>query len=796
MSSLVLALPLLLVSVLSDFDRELTYVTELRKQGFERLAELQCRKLTARDELSAMQRVRLNVELSKTLTVRALNSRQPQRNEFWNQATRVLQNEIAGATTPSSRVLLEVQLGLTMLEQAEWSRREAEIQAANEAGWQQARSQIRAAISQLKQVNESFVSLRRQQAGRDIALSSNELTELQRNTNYALSRAYRNQAFTYAQSPRDRNGALTLALNFLQPIAKEIQADELVWKSRMDRIECYRLRGDLAQASQLITKTNEQEVPSEFAGRLAAEGVRLAVAAKKPGTALQFVRQHANSNQPELELARVETLVALAEQKPENEAKAYRAEAAQIASNLERQHGTYWGMRGEILVARLAERAVNSGSNETNLLETTARTLLKQAQPDKAIEAFVRAANQAKRNGQPDQVFDFLNKAAIVYHQEGQLVPAVERFRDAAKSYPNNPQASEAHLQAIFDAAELYQTAARGQNAEADQRLSLYETLLEEHLKLWPQQKTANQVRLWFGRLSEARGRNEEATEAYRSVEVSSEHRSDAYGRLGKLYQRLFSRGGGEGVDDARQWFANRLAAERDSDVSRVLRAELAKLAFVPPADYQLAKNVLRETSLRPLYVVALAGSGEVATAQNELAKLLPLPPKDLLEILRGLQPIRDARPEEPKLRAMALECVRLLQPFADRLTDNERLSIQLAIADAASPTESLTTYRQLAKSQPRDRRIQLRYAELASLGRDRAAREEALTQWRLLVRQNKPRSNAWFRAKLGVAQTQFDKGEHERAKQMVELLKTLYPELGGPDLKQRFEALLKRIRL
>jgi|GEM_PF-4300934 len=790
MTSLALAIPLLLVSVLADFDRELTYVTALRKQGFDRLAELQCRKLTDRHELSAMQRVRLNVELSKTLTVRALNSRQPQRDEFWNQATRVLQNEIASTTTPSSRVLLEVQLGLTMLEQAEWSRREGEIQAANEAGWQQARVRIRAAITQLKQVNESFVTLRRQQAGRDAALSINETAELQRNTSYALSRAYRNQAITYAKNPKDKIGALTLALNFLQPIAKEVRADELVWKSRMDRIECYRLRGDLSKASQLITAANEQEVPPAFAGRLVAEGVRLAIAARKPETALQFVQQQANSNQPELELARVETLVALAEQKPENEAKAYRAETANIASRLEREHGTYWGMRGEILVARLAERAVNSGSQETNLLETTARTLLKQAQPDKAIDTFVRAANQAKRNGQPDQVFDFLNKAAIVHHQEGQLLPAVERFRDAAKSYPNNPGASEAHLQAIFDAAELYQTAARGQQAEADQHLTRYETLLREHLELWAQEKTANQVRIWFGRLSEARGNNEQAMEAYRAIEASSEHRSDAYRRLGKLYQRV---SGANGVSEARQWFASRLADERDSNVSQVLRTELAKLAFVPPADYELAKNVLRETSLRTLYVVALAGSGDTATAQNELAKLLPLPHEDLLEVLRGLQPIRDARPEDAKLRAMVLDCVKLLKLYTDRLSDDDRLLIRLAITDAASPAEALVTYRELAASRPRDRRIQLRFAELASLGRDRAAREEALKQWRLLVRQAKPRSKAWFRAKLGVAQTHFDKGEHEKSKQMVELLKTLYPELGGPDLKQRFEALLKR---
>ena len=101
--------------------------------------------------------------------------------------------------------------------------------------------------------------------------------------------------------------------------------------------------------------------------------------------------------------------------------------------------------------------------------------------------------------------------------------------------------------------------------------------------------------------------------------------------------------------------------------------------------------------------------------------------------------------------------------------------------------------YEALARQQPRDRRIQLRYAELLSQGRDRKSRTAALTQWRRVVQQSIPRSAEWFRGKLGVAQTYFDMGEHQKARELIELLMTLYPDLGGPKLQQSFNDLLKR---
>ena len=71
--------------------------------------------------------------------------------------------------------------------------------------------------------------------------------------------------------PADQIGSLTQALKLLQPLANDQQLDDVVWKARIDRIESYRLRGDLERASQLIAEANNETVPTEYMGRLAAE---------------------------------------------------------------------------------------------------------------------------------------------------------------------------------------------------------------------------------------------------------------------------------------------------------------------------------------------------------------------------------------------------------------------------------------------------------------------------------------------------------------------------------------------
>ena len=426
---------------------------------------------------------------------------------------------------------------------------------------------------------------------------------------------------------------------------------------------------------------------------------------------------------------------------------------------------------------------------------------------------FIRAAQQAERSGEHEKAFDFRRKAATVDYQQGLLQAAIDRFRDAALRFPGNARAAETHLLATFNAAALYQRQARGNDSasspsSARKLLLQYEALLGEHLEHWPERKSADQVRVWWGRLAEAQQDRSKARQLYQGVTPNSPHAKEVYPRLGTLLQAELnaSEASASSLSAARSWFAERLQEEQGTAALVAASLEFAKLAIrFSPREYAAAERVLRRAlaqssatssdsqTLKSLLVIASAGQGNLDQARRELQEALPLTKQPLIEILAGLQSIRDEQSDEGQLKAMSLDVVRLVQTYQSELQGTDRLLVDQAVADSAEPSDALAIYRRLAAEHIDNQRIQLRLAELLSLGRDRTARSEALEQWRLIVRQSQPRSASWFRAKLGVAQAHFSMGDHQQSRELIELLMALYPDLGGAELKPLFEQLLEK---
>ena len=791
---------LLLASTLTNFELEVDYAGALRARGLHRLAEVHCRQLLEDEELTPPQRVEGFIQLSKTLAERALNSRAPKRDEYWTKSTQVISEASADTDDPASKLLLKLQLGLTKLERAEWARREAEVVASADDDWQVARTLLREAIRELKSVEETLQQPAMRSGNR--GLTPNRVTELLRNTRYQLSRGYRNQAITYSVRPADSIASLNQALDRLQVLAGETASDPLVWTSRVDRIECYRLRGDLERAGKLIEQTRNP--PPELLGRLAAEGVRLALAAKRPDAAMRLLEnQEAGASHPDLELARIETLVRRAgETAVATDRKELQSTAAAAAAKLAEVHGNYWGLRGELLIARLADRSESSG--DTDLLDNTAKTMLKRDAPEKAVEMFIRAAQQAERDGAADKAFEFRRKAGTVEHQNGNLQLAIDRFRDAANRHPDNSAAAETHLLAVFDAAALYQQHARSRQQGAEKKLQQYESLLLEHLSAWPRASTADQARIWFGRLAEAKRNALAAIEAYRGIATGSEHAAEGFRRLDAIaHSRFADPSLREELLAAREWAAQRIGAEPNSATAAVLRLHLARLLMnFSPQDYAASTRLLREvertaagsrqaSQARALLVVATAGQSNSRQARVEFARIGSLEAASAIDALRGLQPLRDRKPNDRELQLLMGDCLRELAEDTPLSADDELL-IRQCRADVAERDDALAMYADLATAHPRNIRIQRRYAEVLSAGDDVS---DALEQWRIVVRRSRPRSPDWFRGKLGVAQAHFVAGEKARALELIEVLKALHPELGGPELKASFEALLRRAR-
>jgi tetratricopeptide (TPR) repeat protein len=115
------------------------------------------------------------------------------------------------------------------------------------------------------------------------------------------------------------------------------------------------------------------------------------------------------------------------------------------------------------------------------------------------------------------------------------------------------------------------------------------------------------------------------------------------------------------------------------------------------------------------------------------------------------------------------------------------------ALAAAGQRDEALRLIERLAKENPRDGQIQEEHALLLSDSADRPSLEAALAKWRELEQKSKPASPRWFRAKYHLAWAHERLGNKSHAVKIVTLTKVLHPELGGPELKAQFDALLAR---
>ncbi|MES1213158.1 MAG: hypothetical protein ABUL64_01090, partial [Singulisphaera sp.] len=69
----------------------------------------------------------------------------------------------------------------------------------------------------------------------------------------------------------------------------------------------------------------------------------------------------------------------------------------------------------------------------------------------------------------------------------------------------------------------------------------------------------------------------------------------------------------------------------------------------------------------------------------------------------------------------------------------------------------------------------------------------DALAAWQNIEVKSRSGSERWLRAKLHEALIYEQQGDRQRAAQAVNVVKTLYPEMGGPELKRQFLEVLKR---
>ncbi|MCE9604276.1 MAG: hypothetical protein K8U03_05160 [Planctomycetia bacterium] len=824
---------------------EARYLAGLRERRLFSLVEAYCRRRLGEAYLIERRRAELTVELSRTALEAALFAKSPEREELAARALKIVDDELRNKPSSAWRPLLDVQHGLVDLVWGERLREEAQLLDVGEPQLEQARARLRTAVMQLKQarttLEERLRELNRTRPSNvDSPLNSDvpdadDWASLRRNVDYQLGRAYRNQGESYPPRSADRASSLELAIETFESLTRAESTDSITWQARLEEVTCKRLLGDLMAAERVLDLVDAQAPPADVADRARAQRIRVRILAGRLDEARKFLRPEdtdaASNADADVRLAALEWLIAstVAEEKAgrTSEATEVRARAGALTRLIAERQAPYWARRAEALAASAV--ATSPAGHGDSSLAVAAASFYRQGNLDKAIEIYDQLFTQAWSKRQQELAFDAAFTAGAIEQGRKRHEAAAERFAKLSQTLADHPRSAEAQLLASYNLGQtLLATQANPDLLQAG--LARYAQSLETQIRQWPNAKETAQARVWLGRLRTQQRAWDAAAQAFGAVGLDASLALEAV--QGLIYCR------------SAQLAALRAAAQPTEPAFSVIEIELSRYvpgypdriaSPMPPASRAAAISLAKlgllygkqdfasgssathalslitavagepelpaeeRSTIEVWMIAALSATHRLDDALKRAVQLKTANPRDASAVVQLLDAMPTASDGINLVRAQTvMRLIGLLPSQRELLNATERLPVDRAEAralDLLGPAgETRRAYDALARNYPQDGDAQLAYAEFLSKQTDRESLTIAAAKWREIERASSESSPRWYRARLGMAEAYDKLGDRARAKQLIELTQALHPELGGPTLKPKYDALLMRL--
>ncbi len=799
------------------------YLDGLRQRQLYRLAEVYCEQRLTEPRLDAVTAAEMVVQLSQTLQQHARQAPLDAAGPIWSRAVQVVDDFVIKNPGSPWLTVVQIQGSLVHVSRGEMLRQIAELSGNNPKRTQEALEKLRIGIHLLRQYDSAIEEALRRSARPNVPGPSRvQLLNVQRNLRYQLARAYRNQAQCYAAASPDRDNALRQAIELFGPVARLDLDDEVVWDSGLEEVRCYRLMANKNLALRRLEQLEAQQPPPAIALEARGERIRLLIDDGETAAALALADENPTRDglsSAKLDYARLEAVLAAWEEvQATDKAKAQQLEGKiqSLIRHIQETHEPYWSLLADTLLARTRMTAGLSG--DVALLARAADGYLRGGQVEKAIELYEQAAAKSREKGQNDQAFDMGYMAASIEHEQKHYAKAKARFRALATTFRENPLACEAHLLAIFNA---------GQEAQQKQPPALdeYVQVAEEHIQIWPRSPTANHARWYVGRVRESQRKWDEAVAVYKQISPDHERFAPAIEAIShcfeaqltereavgesttsvgrsaaQLFEGLFLNAQG-GLPE--RWSPTErqaaLAAARmrmnycDRDYRRASQILAAALQRGPEPDPQWKEHALAAS------VAALAGEDRMDQAGQAIAAIQSRDGRLWLTMMEDLARTSRALPERAlpavgKLQLQAAKNISHLRAEFDAPSQKryDLLSAQ-ATAMSGDTAKAIQLFDKLAQDHARDAGIQEALGRLLVDSNDKQMLNAALNLWRDVAKKSREATPLWFRARYYTALAHHKLGNRDQSTNIVRTVAALHPELGGPELKAKFQELLKK---
>ncbi len=812
---------------------ESAFVDALRSRGLLRLLELYCRERLADPELTAAARAHYTITLANTLADRARKQQdQAARNQLWQQATELLQQYIAANRDSPRRPAAQCQLGIHQLTHGEWAWRQAEVATGRRRAElsAEARVQLEAAAQSFQAVVRQVAELRRgrsvsssvQSAGKQqepAAVAPERLEQIEQAARYALARTW----LTLAYASTDRTERLKFAeqaRSEFEPLCTRYVSAKPVLDSFLGLAESYRLLRQWQSALKLLARLEQPATPAQYRDQAKLLRAKLLLDRQMFEQCRNFLadlRPLLGESNAELELlyleATVRWAILLARLNERERASKLLTESAERVERIADGHGPYWSARAELLLA--AAEPIASMLEQPRALIRMANGLYRLGQINAAVGCLDRAERLAEQVGQADQAVDAAYRAASMRLEQGQLTDAAKRFDSIATRHPGHRRAPQAHFSAACCLGQLWK-----RQAESRELPEAYAAALEEHQRRFHGSPTVGEARWLLGRLRAAQRRWAEAVQWFELVPVDHPRYSAARQQAAKVLGHWFDELDVKGqparhiVVRAARFLEESLPAASAKELKAwqvPVAVQLARLYLRPElAQYgkaeSLAGQLMQLTAASPGQRAEAAAIALLAMSEqsqfDQAAALLPAlsgsAPKNLLQLLNQLRRQADASAGARRrgLGQLLMKVGQLLSARAEQLSEQQQLELELALAIgyayAGRAADADTAFRRLRDRLPANRTILNVQVNVAmQLGQY----ERARMLLRELLQLLPEGANDWLEAKYQLARACYLAGQRDQCRKIITITKLLYPELGNPELKRKFELLEARCK-
>jgi len=811
------------MAVAADESLLQAYFDALRSRGLFVIAEEYAAAQLANTELEMRDRVQISIELARTFVDHGILQAGEQRQELWNEPQRTLQQADGLATSSGDKLQLDLWKSMLAATEGNAVAFQAVLEPERKDLRQSAGRLLRPAITALagfelqlessRQILGGFTQSQRQQWQKRIQVLCGEsvlwLAEME-------------------PAEAQRKPLLDEADRWLEKAAKLNGASSLGRRNSVLLARSARLREDNLRAEKYLNKAESGDPAPEILEHVQAERIRLDLSQGKIDVALQRAVDRLRVPTSPSDELRAEIVHALLRAAELARDRGDTDTAQQTLAEARQQHvRTYgiWRLQTTLLLQRF-QQTQELGADLAALVRA-GLAAWQMGEMDLAIEKYGAAAGLAFQTGQHDRAFEFAMTQSSIMIQEKRWRAAESSLGELVTHFPDHPGLA---------AADLLRCYALGQSQPHSHD---YLAALQQHVARFPQSQTRGDAFWMLAVEAELQNQPAKAIDNYHQIPADNSRKQSADLRVVVLIEQLLQKNGGHAetraaLDEQISKELKRIVPPLLSsgkpftplecetllqclrlclqhhpplhqDADQILQVILKRIdeEIRIATDQQLpldpAWTELKRTASQ-LQIISLASQKKLPEARQILQELTRKDPGALLSILSSLTDLT-SRIDAGNLQELgALQRLTVEQIAAQRkemsaeqkwLLDQASIQASIALQDWSA---AIRTLEDLIAAHPQDVSLLRQIIDLSMKRGFPPDLVRARESWIQLEKLEKKGSPAWIEARINIAELQLQSGDVTAAKKLLGVTRTLYPQLGSPELQQRGERLWRQL--